>query len=331
MRQERKVTSDPFPMTERLLDTSNVYQATLNDFTLTFDLARGTLLKLTHPAFGTILETSQDTGGLFTVSYVAEYLPQQLEPQNSFLLRPIESGLTNDGRPILKLYWTLLHTNVTGLSTTDASVTVVVYITVPIGRPGIMMKAWVHNEKTNNIYQVHFPDLHGIRPFGGSTPQNLLLQTNRTWVNQQTVRPFLEPLIPEERTPFYAASLWKRYSLSTKTMTYGPSGEALSTEHLDPINNWMYFEACPGNRLYIYEDLQDTAAALPATEIMTMRDQSDPTSMRLIWRRPTAIRALDLNSDPRQDPTDPPIPWVPIEGQTPWVTIGPSLQTAGCP
>ncbi|MDB5237978.1 MAG: hypothetical protein JWM46_248 [Candidatus Kaiserbacteria bacterium] len=255
---------------------TTTYTRTLNNFTISVDTETGALLRITHPNFGVILDSTKDKAGLFTLSYpIKEFIPLQFEPQFSTLTLIQEE--TSNGLPGFKLVWNSLKPNRDDLSLKSADIKVVVEITEAPGNPyGILFKAWVINNAGGPLYQMLFPDLSGIRQF-------TFTSSSRTWSPEVSLHtpqavsyPFRVSSLQEDRTPFYASTLWTRISLRN---TYGSP---------DATKQWAYFETCPGKQLHLTEAAGE-GSNFSASELMLQLDQETGDALRLAFRRTTPI------------------------------------------
>ncbi len=123
---------------------------TLNGLECTLDEQSGALLRLTHAATGTILETSRDRAGLLNITYSGK------------ILEPCGSTATLSTFPpgMMKVSWEDLGGPLPDGGRVGATVT---FKAAPDGR-SVIVSCHLRNEGQGTISQVLFPDLQGLRP-----------------------------------------------------------------------------------------------------------------------------------------------------------------------
>ena len=139
-----------------------VLRATLNGSEFTLDTRTGSILRMTAPAVGTVLETTADAASLVDLAYPVE----QFEP-----LR-LASRFSSDAKITLskgeiKIYWGRLGASRATFAPAGMVSATVVLRAAADGR-SIVMTCRIENRSKRPVRQVLFPDLLGLVPTGAA-------------------------------------------------------------------------------------------------------------------------------------------------------------------
>lgn len=135
-------------------------KATLNGAELVFDAERGTLLKLAYPGVGDLLNATPERSGLIDLAYpVKEFEVLRLGARHSL---GANVKLSSDA---VEIHWNKLGASRTNFPVEGNVSATVKIAAAPDGR-SIIFTASVHNQSSNNVRQVLFPDLNGLVPVG---------------------------------------------------------------------------------------------------------------------------------------------------------------------
>lgn len=163
---------------------NHTVKATLNGSEFVFDPDTGSLLKLSHPVAGVLLDATRARASLIDLAYpVKEFEVLRAAARYS------RGANVKPSSDAVEIHWDKL-----GLSRTNFSVEGKVSATVrltaaPDGR-SIIFTARVNNQSKNNVRQILFPDLMGLVPVGGA--ENTFFRTSLN-----ASRPFID-LAPNE-------------------------------------------------------------------------------------------------------------------------------------
>jgi hypothetical protein len=157
---------------------------TLNGADLTFDSDTGGLLRLAYPGVGNLLVASPERSSLIDLAY----------PHKDFEVLRLAARYSRGVKIAASSQSVEIHWDKLGLSrpnfSVEGSVSATVKITAaPDGR-SLIFTGLVHNQSSNAVRQVLFPDLMGLVPVGKA--ENTLFRTSLN-----ASRPFVD-LAPNE-------------------------------------------------------------------------------------------------------------------------------------
>lgn len=242
-----------------------VIEATLNGLKITINKESGSIIELSYPGPGKILEAKPGTGGILDVAYpIPEFEPLRLASRFSKGAR-IEK--LDDA---VMISWENLGAS-RAYFKSIGKVSAKVWLTaMPDGR-SISMKCQVVNESERPVGQILFPDFQGLLPFAGKEDTYL-----------RTVgfirRPFIEvgpTLYPE----FYAAER------GDKKNTYSYTGGGNLGEGDKMIGRWFDYGGLNGG-ISLFPKLWTGA---PLTKVRIFRMEKDP-KVRLTHVHDLAIK-----------------------------------------
>lgn len=198
-------------------------KASLNGSEFVFDADSGSLLKLSHPIAGVLLDATKERASLIDLAY----------PVKEFEVLRAAARYSHSAKITVSANAVEVHWDKLGLSRSNFSVAGNVSATVrltsaPDGR-SIILSGQVHNQSSNAVRQVLFPDLMGLVPVGGK--ENTFFRTSLN-----ASRPFID-LAPNED------KLSTQYMLDSAAFsTEYTSGGLFSTMGL----RWMDFGGLKG-------------------------------------------------------------------------------------
>ncbi|MFN0170742.1 MAG: hypothetical protein ACKV22_30340 [Bryobacteraceae bacterium] len=229
----------------------------LNGLEIAIDRETGCLLHLASESTGAILTATEPS--LLDAAYpVASFAPMRLGCRNAHASVTGHSGG-------LAIEWKQLGPSRPNLLPGRAAVSALVTIrAAPDGR-SVIFSARLRNDSAVPVPQVLFPDLSGLRPFHGVSQTELRFGGG-------VVRPFEGPPLPEHAAPFYVRRIWQEYP---------PSGY----QHLNSLR-WIDLGSLRGG-LSLFQKRWGTDSP---PKIMTLRPETDPTSLRLVWEHSTPVR-----------------------------------------
>lgn len=134
---------------------------TINGMQITIDSNTGSILRLTYPGPGTMLESAPEAASIIDLAYpVKDFEPLRLASRYS------DKAKITTGTDSVTIHWDKLGLNRTGFSVSGSVAATVRLSAHPDGK-SIIMTAHVENNSDNDVRQVIFPDLSGLLPFEG--------------------------------------------------------------------------------------------------------------------------------------------------------------------
>src|SRR5579875_792678 len=236
------------------------YRDTLNGLEISIDRQTGSLIELSYPATGLILQAPPKAAGLLDVAY----------PIHAFLAMRLASRFSR-GSVTIGLRNIVISYQELGPSRTDVPLPpgkVSAQITIQAAHDGrsVVFSCRVQNHSAVPIPQILFPDFWGLKPFSGIRNTHLRLA-------RVVVYPFTVPFhLPETAPPYYSQVGWKEY----------PAGGYYSANAL----RWLDYGTFRGG-LSIFQRKWGTP---DKPDILTYRSQSDPGSLRLAWQHKATIK-----------------------------------------
>lgn len=163
-----------------------VVKATLNGSEFVFDADTGGLLKLSRPVVGVLIEATKERSSLIDLAWpIPEFEPLRMATRFS---QGAQITVTNGA---VEIRWERLGLSRTNFAVAGNVSAVVRFTSAPDGQ-SVILTASVHNQSTNAVRQVLFPDLMGLVPVGGAAQTFL-----RTSLDSSP--PFLELAVNEDR------------------------------------------------------------------------------------------------------------------------------------
>ncbi len=159
-------------------------KATLNGAELEFDADTGSLLRMAYPGVGNLLVASPQRSSLIDLAY----------PHPKFEVLRLASRYSRDAKITVSSQAVEVHWDKLGMSRTnfpvEGNVSADVKITAAADGRSLIFIGSVHNQSSNAVRQVLFPDLMGLVPLG--KPEDTLFRHSLG-----ASRPFIE-LAPNE-------------------------------------------------------------------------------------------------------------------------------------
>lgn len=255
-----------FGITESV--TRSARLVSLNGLTIGIDELTGGLVFLSYPAIGAILQIPPKSAGPLEVA----------QPIESFLaLRRatrFSRARVNEQPNKVTIDWDELGPSRTDLTLPDGKVSAQLEIRAADDGRSVILSCRVDNNTNEKIPQIFFPDLRGLKPFGGCDQTELRFMRG-------SVKPFLQELKPPHSAAFYAAR------------DYAPRFEAIGVERygsnhglVEPmVLRWLDFGSLQSG-LSIFQKRFDGSRQ---PDVYTQRTESDPMTLRLIWEHQVTI------------------------------------------
>ena len=231
----------------------------LNNLKLGIDERTGSLVRLSYPATGVILQAPAESVGLVDLAY----------PLDSFAALRLASRFSRarvmtEGKGI-HITWDALGPSRTHVSLPDGKVSAQVSIRPAEDGRSIIMSCRIENHSQAAIRQVIVPDLWGLRPFDGVDRTQLRLARG-------LARPFAEPLQKPHTAPFYVRrGGWNEYRAS------GYYGENAL--------RWLDYGSLGGGLSMV----QKKWGSPDLPNVLTHRSETAPMALRLLWEHQAKI------------------------------------------
>jgi hypothetical protein len=221
---------------------------TINGLEIDLDDKSGSLLALSYPGLGAILKQDPTRAGLV----VLDFAGVEFEPRSA-PATVIQKDQTTT------ITW---HFARPAAAKGDVE-TEVKILPAPDGK-SVVLSCRVANRSERPVERVQFPDLRGLRPFGGKQAMELRFALG-------VVNPFAGPVRPAGRAPFYPPFVWRSFP----------------AEPIYQMNTlrWLDLGTLAGGlsvfqRKWIEE---------PRPAILTRRSEADPDDLRVVWQHDQPI------------------------------------------
>ncbi|MEO8763515.1 MAG: hypothetical protein ABI416_04470 [Ginsengibacter sp.] len=174
--------------------------ATLNGLQFVFDEQSGSILSISHPATGTMLQSSRDSAGIVDLAFpVREFEPLRLASRFS------KNAQITKGNGMVTIHWDELGASRTFTRFKGKVAATVILKEEPDGK-SISMSCTIQNQSDLPVPQVIFPDFAGFMAFNGTTGTEF-----RT--GGIAIKPFVD-MVVREHDNFYAineSTRWFHY------------------------------------------------------------------------------------------------------------------------
>jgi hypothetical protein len=239
---------------------ATAYRLRLNGLELSIDRQTGTLIELSFPATGLILQAPPKAAGLLDIAY-----PIQSFPAMRLASRFSKASVT-EGSKSLTITYQELGPSRSDFPMPSGKVSAKIVIrAAPDGR-SVIFSCLIRNHSSVAIPQILFPDLWGLRPFAGIRRTQLRLARG-------VVYPFMISFRPPQAAPAYYERVgWKEY----------PAGGYYTENAL----RWLDYGSLRGG-LSIFQKKWGTP---DKPDIFTYRSQADPGALRLDWQHKATIK-----------------------------------------
>ncbi len=232
-------------------------RTTLNGLEIAVDRETGCLLHLASKATGAILTAVEPS--LLDAAYpVDAFAAMRLGCRNA------RASVTQDAAG-LTIEWKPLGPSRPNLLPRGVAVHARVTVRAAPDARSVVFSARLTNDSAAPVPQVLFPDLAGLRPFHGAAETELRFGGG-------VVKPFEGPPLPEHQAPFYARRIWQEFPVA-------------GYQHLNSLR-WIDLGSLRGG-LSLFQKRWGTDNP---PKIMTLRPETDPTSLRLAWEHATPVR-----------------------------------------
>jgi len=236
-------------MTVTAAAPASAKRLTINGLEIDLDEKSGALLALSHPKLGAILKQEPGSAGLFVLDF----------PGGEFDPRSAPATLVQKDQ----------NTTITWRFARPASTKGKVETEVTLGPApdgtSVILSCRVANRSEQPIARVQFPDLRGLRPFGGRDAMELRFALG-------VVNPFAGPVRPAGRSPFYPPFVWRSFP----------------AEPIYQMNTlrWLDLGTLAGGVSVFQKKWIDE----PRPAILTRRSEADADDLRVVWQhdRPVA-------------------------------------------
>lgn len=238
----------------------------INGLKIGIDEESGSIIHLSTPHTGTMLDSESGKASLVDVAYPVDECPF-LRLGSTFS----KAEIIEDGDELIIRYESLAPSR--KAYQPDGNVKAEVTIKPADDGNSVVLSCRIVNESKAAVPQVLFPDLHGFKPIGG--PENTELR-----FSGYATRPFLEPIqVPKSasNTIYHRANISTLDGLGWKTYVNGIIAGYNWTDH--SCLRWLDLGSRRGG-LSVFQRKFDSS---PMHYVMTQRTEADPMSMRLIW------------------------------------------------
>ncbi len=168
-----------------------VVRATLNGLQFVFDSESGSILSMSYPATGVMLQTSHDSAGIIDLAFpVREFEPLRLASKYSKNAEIIK------GKGTVTLHWPELGASRSFVKY-EGSVSATVTLREEPDGTSISMSCQIKNKSDHTVPQIIFPDFSGFVPFNGT--EGTEFRTGGT-----VIKPFIDMVVKKEHDNFYA-------------------------------------------------------------------------------------------------------------------------------
>jgi hypothetical protein len=246
-----------FAPTGRAQET--VVSVHLNGLEVGIDVATGSLVRLSYPATGVILEAPAKAAGLVDLAYPINSFPP-LRIASRFSQAQVEKEANG-----VRISWEALGASRAGLALPSGKVTGEVKIAAAEDGRSVILSCRIVNGSSAPVPQILFPDLWGMRPTAG-------VEGTQLRFGNAVVHPFAEPVWPADGTPFYAQVGWQEYP---------PTGYMFGNNSL----RWVDWGSLQGG-LSVFEKAWGT---YDRPSVMTYRSEEAPSTLRLAWQHKHTI------------------------------------------
>ena len=179
---------------------SGVVKANLNGLEFIFDARTGSILRMSHPATGIMLQAIANNAGIVELAYpVKEFEPLRLASRYS------KNAVITKGKGTVTIQWDELGAS-RSFARFQGKVNATVTLREEADGKSISMSCSIKNNSDHNVPQVVFPDFSGFVPFSGI--EGTEFRTGGT-----AIRPFIDMRVRERDNfyPFYETMKWFHY------------------------------------------------------------------------------------------------------------------------
>ncbi len=179
---------------------SGIVKATLNGLQFVFDKESGSILSMSYPATGVMLQSGRDSAGIVDLAFpVKEFEPLRLASRFS------KDVQITKGAGTVTIHWAELGASRTFCQFKGKVSATVTLKEDPDGQ-SVSMSCKIENQSDHTVPQVIFPDFSGFVPFGG-------IEGTEFRTGGSAIRPFVD-MVVREHDNFYAineSTKWYHY------------------------------------------------------------------------------------------------------------------------
>jgi hypothetical protein len=191
-----------------------VVKATLNGLEFSFDARSGSILRMSYPGTGVMLQTTADSAGIVDLAFpVKEFEPLRLASRFS------KNVQITKGAGTVTIHWAELGASRSFCQFQGKVSATVILKEDPDGK-SVSMSCTIENKSDHPVPQILFPDLSGIIPFSG-------VEGTEFRTGGIAIKPFVD-MVVKEHDNFYAINE------STKWFRYG-----FVLDGKGPVISWM--------------------------------------------------------------------------------------------
>jgi hypothetical protein len=236
-----------------------VLNVQLNGLDVGIDKETGSIIRLSYPATGVILEAPAKAAGLVDLAYPTDSFPA-LRLATRFSQAQMEK-LKNG----VLIHWEALGASRAGMPLPSGKVSAEVKLTAAEDGRSVILSCRIVNGSSAPVPQILFPDVWGLRPIAG-------VEKNQLRFANTIIAPFEKPVWPADGTPFYANVGWQ---------VYPAAGYMFGDQSL----RWLDWGSLRGG-LSVFEKAWGT---YDRPSVMTYRSEEDPSTLRLTWQHKHTI------------------------------------------
>jgi len=233
---------------------AEVVNVRLQGMEIGIDEETGSLVSISSPATGLLLQAPPEAAGLLDLAYpVSSFAAMRLASRFS------KAHVVQRSPDEVLIEWSKLGASRPNLALPGGSVSASVTMRAASDGKSVIWSCHIDNHSEAAVRQELFPDLWGLKPYAG-------VERTRLRLARAVAKPFEEPMKAVDSAPFYAQDLgWKEYRAggyytenSLRWLDYGGFSSGLSVfQRKWGTDDWP--------------------------NIFTHRTERDPMSLRLIW------------------------------------------------
>jgi hypothetical protein len=175
-------------------------KANLNGLEFIFDATSGSILSISYPGTGVMLQTTSDSAGIVDLAYpVKDFEPLRLASRYS------KNAKITSGKGMVTIHWPELGAS-RSFCQFEGKVSATVILKEDPDGQSISLSCKIENQSDHNVPQIIFPDFSGFTPFNGITGTEF--RTGGT-----AIKPFVDMVISEHDNfyPLYESNKWFHY------------------------------------------------------------------------------------------------------------------------
>ena len=184
----------------RAQQTTGVVKATLNGLQFVFDEQNGSIVSMSHPATGVMLQSGRDSAGIVDLAFpVKEFEPLRLASRFS------KNVQITKGDGMVTIHWAELGAS-RSFTKFQGKVSATVILKEDPDGQSVSMSCTIENQSDHPVQQIIFPDFSGIVPFCG-------VEGTEFRTGGIAIKPFVD-MVVKEHDNFYAineSTRWFHY------------------------------------------------------------------------------------------------------------------------